>query len=122
MNKFLFIIITTYSCNKIHKVLISNSYPLLGHKLHQLQKRYKRARLNGYTEKQDEYKRRIEEVQEKLKYLYPKADYMQAPPDASDYAIGALKTVGKVAAKLFSIAPPPTSEVKLSCTSPAEVP
>ena len=38
------------------------------------------------------------EVQEKLKYLYPKADYMQAPPDASDYAIGALKTVGKVVA------------------------
>ncbi len=38
------------------------------------------------------------EVQEKLKYLYPKADYMQAPPDASDYALGALKTVGKVVA------------------------
>ena len=41
----------------------------LGHKLHQLQKRYKRARLNGYTEKQDEYKRRIEEIQEKLKHI-----------------------------------------------------
>ena len=41
----------------------------LGHKLHQLQKRYKRARLNGYTKKQDEYKRRIEEIQEKLKHI-----------------------------------------------------
>jgi hypothetical protein len=38
------------------------------------------------------------EVQEKLKYLYPKADYMQEAPDASDYAVGALKTVGKVVA------------------------
>jgi len=41
----------------------------LGHKLHQLQKRYKRARLNGYTEKQEEYKRRIDEVQYKLKQI-----------------------------------------------------
>jgi len=41
----------------------------LGHKLHQLQKRYKRARLNGYTEKTDEYKRRIEELKEKLKQI-----------------------------------------------------
>jgi len=41
----------------------------LGHKLHQLQKRYKRARLNGYTEKQEEYKRRIEEIQEKLNHI-----------------------------------------------------
>jgi len=41
----------------------------LGHKLHQLQKRYKRARLNGYTEKMDEYKRRMEEVKEKLKHI-----------------------------------------------------
>jgi len=41
----------------------------LGHKLHQLQKRYKRARLNGYTEKIDEYKRRIEELKEKLKQI-----------------------------------------------------
>jgi len=41
----------------------------LGHKLHQLQKRYKRARINGYTEKQDEYRSRIEEVQEKLKHI-----------------------------------------------------
>jgi hypothetical protein len=41
----------------------------LGHKLHQLQKRYKRARLNGYTEKQEKYKRRIDEVMEKLKHI-----------------------------------------------------
>ena len=41
----------------------------LGHKLHQLQKRYKRARLNGYTEKMDEYKRRVEEVKYKLKQI-----------------------------------------------------
>ena len=41
----------------------------LGHKLHQLQKRYKRARLNGYTEKQEEYKRRIEEIKYKLKQI-----------------------------------------------------
>lgn len=41
----------------------------LGHKLHQLQKRYKRARLNGYSDKVDEYRRRIEEVQEKLKHV-----------------------------------------------------
>jgi len=41
----------------------------LGHKLHQLQKRYKRARLNGYTDKQAEYKRRINEIQEKLKLI-----------------------------------------------------
>ena len=31
----------------------------LGHKLHQLQKRYKRARLNGYSDKVEEYARRI---------------------------------------------------------------
>ena len=41
----------------------------LGHKLHQLQKRYKRARLNGYDHKVQEYKRRIEEVQEKLRHI-----------------------------------------------------
>jgi len=41
----------------------------LGHKLHQLQKRYKRARLNGYTEKQEEYKRRMEEIKDKLKHI-----------------------------------------------------
>jgi len=41
----------------------------LGHKLHQLQKRYKRARLNGYTEKMDEYKRRMEELKDKLKHI-----------------------------------------------------
>ena len=27
----------------------------IGHKLHQLQKRYKRARLNGYTDKANEW-------------------------------------------------------------------
>lgn len=41
----------------------------LGHKLHQLQKRYKRARLNGYDDKMSEYLRRIEEVQEKLRHI-----------------------------------------------------
>jgi len=41
----------------------------LGHKLHQLQKRYKRARLNGYSDKMEEYARRIEELQEKLKHI-----------------------------------------------------
>ena len=41
----------------------------LNHKLHQLQKRYKRARLNGYSDKQEEYTRRIEEIQEKLKHI-----------------------------------------------------
>ena len=45
-----------------------------------------------------EYNELDPEVQEKLKYLFPKADYMQAAPDASDYALGALKTVGKVVA------------------------
>ena len=41
----------------------------LGHKLHQLQKRYKRARLNGYSNKIEDYRRRIEETQEKLKHI-----------------------------------------------------
>ena len=41
----------------------------LGHKLHQLQKRYKRARINGYENKQADYRRRIEEIQEKLKHI-----------------------------------------------------
>ena len=41
----------------------------LGHKLHQLQKRYKRARLNGYSTKMDDYIRRIAEIQEKLKHI-----------------------------------------------------
>jgi hypothetical protein len=41
----------------------------LGHKLHQLQKRYKRARLNGYSIKIEDYRRRIEEIQEKLKHI-----------------------------------------------------
>ena len=41
----------------------------VGHKLHQLQKRYKRARINGYDDKQADYRRRIEEIQEKLKHI-----------------------------------------------------
>ena len=45
-----------------------------------------------------EYNELDPEIQEKLKYLYPKADYMQEAPGASDYAVGALKTVGKVVA------------------------
>ena len=45
-----------------------------------------------------EYNELDPEIQEKLKYLYPRAAYMQAAPDASDYALGALKTAGKVLA------------------------
>ena len=41
----------------------------LGHKLHQLQKRCVRAMSNGYYDKADEYKRRIEVIQEKLKNI-----------------------------------------------------
>lgn len=41
----------------------------LGHKLHQLQKRYNRAVVNGYGDKIQDYVRRIEEVQEKLKHI-----------------------------------------------------
>jgi len=41
----------------------------IGHKLHQLQKRYKRARLNGYSDKMEDYRRRIEELQEKLRHI-----------------------------------------------------
>ena len=41
----------------------------LSHKLHQLQKRYKRARLNRYSDKMEDYARRIEELQEKLKHI-----------------------------------------------------
>jgi hypothetical protein len=40
----------------------------LTHKLHQLQKRYKRTRLNGYSDKVEDYARRIEEIQEKLRH------------------------------------------------------
>ena len=47
----------------------------LGHKLHQLQKRYKRARINGYEDKQADYLRRIEEIQEKLKHIKGGRDY-----------------------------------------------
>jgi hypothetical protein len=41
----------------------------LGHKLHQLQKRYKRAKLNGYSDKMESYQRRIQEIQEKLRHI-----------------------------------------------------
>lgn len=41
----------------------------LGHKLHQLQKRYERAISNGYQSKADGYKRRMEELQEKLRNI-----------------------------------------------------
>jgi hypothetical protein len=41
----------------------------LSHKLHQLQKRYKRAKLNGYSFKMDDYVRKISEIQEKLKHI-----------------------------------------------------
>ncbi len=40
-----------------------------GHKLHQLQKRYKRAKLNGYSDKMESYQRRIQEIQEKLRHI-----------------------------------------------------
>lgn len=60
----------------------------------------KNKKLNQMSDEaaRKEYNELDPEVQEKLKYLFPKADYLQAPPDASDYAIGALKTVGKVVA------------------------
>ncbi len=38
----------------------------LGHKLHQLQKRYNRAVGNGYTEKVAVYERRIKQIIEKI--------------------------------------------------------
>jgi hypothetical protein len=41
----------------------------LGHKLHQLQKRYKRARLNGYEDKAQMYKRRIDDITDKLRNI-----------------------------------------------------
>lgn len=41
----------------------------LGHKLHQLQKRHNRAELNGNVDKQKNYARRIEELQEKLRHI-----------------------------------------------------
>jgi hypothetical protein len=40
-----------------------------GHKLHQLQKRWRRAISNGYTEKAENYKRRINELLLKLKKI-----------------------------------------------------
>ena len=41
----------------------------LGHKLHQLQKRWRRAISNGYTKKAENYKRRINELLLKLKKI-----------------------------------------------------
>lgn len=41
----------------------------LGHKLHQLQKRYDRALKNEYDLKVSEYKRKIENLKEKLKHI-----------------------------------------------------
>ena len=41
----------------------------LGHKLHQLQKRYNRAESNGYTDKMADYARRIDELQVKLRNI-----------------------------------------------------
>jgi len=38
----------------------------LGHKLHQLQKRYNRAISNGYNEKAEVYSRRIRQILEKI--------------------------------------------------------
>lgn len=38
----------------------------LGHKLHQLQKRYNRAISNGYNEKAEVYNRRIRQILEKI--------------------------------------------------------
>jgi hypothetical protein len=38
----------------------------LGHKLHQLQKRYNRAVGNGYSEKALVYERRIKQILEKI--------------------------------------------------------
>jgi hypothetical protein len=51
------------------KILNKLDQVRLGHKLHQLQKRYKRARLNGYSDKMEDYARRIEELQEKLRHI-----------------------------------------------------
>lgn len=48
------------------------------------------------------------DVQETLKFFYGNAEYMQAPPDFSDRAVGALKFTGKVLASplisLFKVA------------------
>jgi hypothetical protein len=53
----------------VKKILNKWDKIYLTHKLHQLQKRYKRARLNGYSNKLEEYQRRIQETQEKLKHI-----------------------------------------------------
>lgn len=41
----------------------------LGHKLHQLQKRHKRAIKNGYKLKAEGYERRIKQILQKLKNI-----------------------------------------------------
>jgi hypothetical protein len=41
----------------------------LGHKLHQLQKRWNRAMDNGYSAKAESYRIRINEIMEKLKHI-----------------------------------------------------
>jgi len=41
----------------------------LGHKLHQLQKRWNRAMDNGYGAKAESYRIRINEIMEKLKHI-----------------------------------------------------
>lgn len=51
------------------KILDKLDQVRLGHKLHQLQKRHKRAVLNGDIDKQNNYARRIEEIQEKLRHI-----------------------------------------------------
>jgi ABC-type phosphate transport system auxiliary subunit len=54
---------------EMKKILNKLDQIKLGHKLHQLQKRYKRARLNGYSDKMDDYARKIQELQEKLRHI-----------------------------------------------------
>lgn len=55
-----------------------------------------------------EYERLSPNIQEGLKYFFGDADYVKEPPDFSDRLVGALKTVGKVAASpligLFKVA------------------
>ena len=41
----------------------------LGHKLHQLQKRFNRAIENGYMDKASDYNRKISKIVEKLKNI-----------------------------------------------------
>ena len=62
----------------------------------------------GKEAARSEYERLSPNVQEGLKYFFGDADYMKEPPDFSDRLVGALKTVGKVAASpligLFKVA------------------